>query len=231
MTNLMAAAALFLGIHLAISGTGLRRMIIGKIGESRYIPAFALASLAAIIWLCIAYSTFSTSAANIVLFVPPQPAKALGVVAMAAAFCLVVPGVLRRNPTTAGQEQTRVDGILRVTRHPFLTGVSLWAAFHVTATGRLAGSIFFGTFLILAVFGTHAIDRKAAQRRPEAWRDIAAQTSVIPFAAIAEGRNRFIAPEILDWRITIAAMLFGLLFYFHGTLFGVAPFPAGLLAL
>jgi uncharacterized membrane protein len=230
MTSLIAAAATFLGIHLLVSGTALRDVITARIGEKLYIPLFALASLAAIVWMCIAYNLASKSAANSVLFAPPAGLKALGVVVIAAAFALAVPGVLRGNPTSAGQETARIDGILRVTRHPFLMGATLWAAFHLVATGTLAATIFFATFLILAVFGTHAIDRKAERRRPAEWPAIAAQTSVIPFAAIGEKRNRFLAPEVIDWRFTVAAVVFGAFLYFHQTLFSAAPFPAEWLA-
>jgi uncharacterized membrane protein len=229
MINLTAAAASFLGIHLLVSGTALRDIITARVGEKRYVPLFALASLAALVWMCIAYN--GASKANTVLFVPPDVVKSLGVVVIAAAFALAVPGVLRGNPTSAGQDAARIDGILRVTRHPFLMGTALWAAFHLVAMGTLAATIFFATFLILAVFGTHAIDRKAEHRRPSAWPQIAAETSVIPFAAIAEKRNRFLTPEIGDWRMTVAAVVFGLFLTFHQTLFSAAPFPAQWLAL
>lgn len=226
MTNLMAATASFLGIHLVVSGTRLRDMITTRIGEKLYIPLFATASLAAIVWLCIAYNAASASPTNTVLFVPPPALKALGVVIVAAALALAVPGVLRGNPTSAGQEKARIDGILRVTRHPFLMGVSLWSAFHLVAMGTLAATILFGTFLVLAVFGTRAIDRKAERRNPAYWGEIAAATSVVPFAAIASKRNRFLAPDVLDWRITVAAAVFAALLYFHSWMFSVAPFPA-----
>jgi uncharacterized membrane protein len=229
MTNLIAAAAIFLGIHLLVSGTVLRDAITARIGEKLYIPLFAMASLAAIVWLCIAYNMACVSPANTVLFVPPPLVKALGVIVVAGAFGLAVPGVLRGNPTSAGQQTARIDGILRVTRHPFLMGVSLWAAFHLAAKGTLAATIFFATFLVLAVFGTHAIDRKVERKRQAQWSVIAAQTSVIPFAAIAEKRNRFQAPEILDWRMTVAVAVFGAFLYFHNALFSVTPFPAQIL--
>lgn len=230
MTSLIAAASLFLGIHLLVSGTKLRDLITAKIGEKLYIPLFALASLGAIVWLCIAYNAASVSAANTFLFVPPAWVKSLGVVVIAAAFALAIPGVLRGNPTSAGQEKAHIGGILRVTRHPFLMGVSLWAGFHLVAKGTLAATLFFATFLVLASFGTRAIDSKVARKRPDDFKQIAAQTSVIPFAAIAEKRNRFVAPEVLDWRVSVAAAVFGVFLYFHSALFSVAPFPAEWLA-
>jgi len=228
MTNLVVAAALFLGIHLLVSGTKLRDLITAKIGEKLYVPLFALASLGAIIWMCIAYA--AASAANTVLFDAGPGLRAFGVVVLAASFALVVPGVLRGNPTSAGQEKAPIGGVLRITRHPFLCGVALWAGFHLMAAGTLAATIFFATFLLLATLGTSAIDGKVQRRSPADWHKIAAETSVVPFVGIAEGRNRLIAPEIFDWRFSVATVIFAGLLYFHSALFGVAPFPAEWLA-
>ena len=226
MTNLVAAAALFLGIHLLVSGTKLRDAITAKIGEKLYIPLFALASLGAIIWLCIAYNAASASRTNTVLFDAGPSLRGFGVVVLAASFALVVPGVLRGNPTSAGQEKAQIGGVLRITRHPFLCGVALWAGFHLIAAGTLAATIFFATFFILATVGTSAIDGKVRKKRPADWQKIAAETSVVPFVAIAERRNRLVAPEIFDWRFSVAAVVFAGLLYFHSTLFGASPFPA-----
>ena len=230
MTNLAAAACLFLGIHLLVSGTKLRDHITAKIGEKLYLPLFALASFGAIIWLCIAYNAASAGPANTVLFDAGSGFRGLGVVVMAASFALVVPGVLRGNPTSAGQDKAQIGGVLRITRHPFLCGVALWAGFHLIAAGTLAATIFFATFILLATLGTSAIDGKVRKKRPGDWQKIAAETSVIPFVAIAEGRGRLLASEIFDWRFSIAAVVFAALLYFHGALFGVAPFPVEWLA-
>jgi uncharacterized membrane protein len=230
MTNLVAAAALFLGIHLLVSGTKLRDLITVKIGEKLYIPLFAMASLGAIIWLCIAYHAASAGPANTVLFDAGLGFRAFGVVVLAASFALVVPGVLRGNPTSAGQDKAQIVGVLRITRHPFLCGVALWAGFHLIAAGTLAATIFFAAFFLLATLGTSAIDGKVRKKRPGDWQKIAAETSVTPFVAIAEGRGRLVASEIFDWRFSIAAVVFGAFLYFHSALFGVAPFPAEWLA-
>lgn len=230
MTSLIAAACVFLGIHLLVSGTKLRDLITARIGEKLYVPLFALASLAAIVWLCIAYNAASVSPANAVLFTPGALVKSLGVMVTAAAFALAVPGVLRGNPTSAGQDKARIDGILRVTRHPFLWGVTLWSGFHLLAKGTLAATIFFATFFLLASLGTRAIDGKVRRKRTADWQEISAQTSNLPFAAIAEGRNRFVVAEVVDWRFSVAAVLFGIFLWFHTALFSVAPFPAEWLA-
>ena len=225
MTNLIAAACLFLLIHLLISGTRLRDVIVGATGEKTYVPLFALASLGAIVWMCIAYNQAYASADNRVLFDAGQGFRNLAIPVLFITFALVVPGVTRSNPTSAGQSGAAVTGVLRITRHPFLWGSAIWAGYHLIGSGTLASTIFFAAFFLLAGLGTRAIDGKFRRKHPAEWQAISAQTSNLPFAAIAAGRNRFVAAEYFDWRFSVAVVLFGVLLYLHNWMFSMSPFP------
>jgi uncharacterized membrane protein len=225
MTNLIAAACAFLLIHLLISGTRLRDAIVGAIGEMIYIPLFALASLGAIVWMCIAYNQAFASPDNRVLFDAGQGFRNLAIPFLFIAFALVVPGVTRGNPTSAGQSGAAISGVLRITRHPFLWGSAIWAGWHLIGSGTLASTIFFAAFFLLASLGTRAIDGKFRRKRPVEWQAISAETSNLPFAAIAAGRNRFVASEYFDWRFSAAVVLFGGFLYFHNWMFSTSPFP------
>jgi uncharacterized membrane protein len=227
MTALVAAACLFVGIHLGISGTKLRDVITGAIGENPYRGLFAITSLGAVVWMCIAYNQASISPANTVLFDAGQGFRNFGIVIVGFALLLALPGVMRGNPTSAGQDKAQVGGMLRITRHPFLIGATLWSGFHLIGSGSLAATILFATFFIVATLGMPAIDAKVRRKRPEDWKKISAQTSIIPFAAIIAGRNRFVAREIFDWRFGVAIVVVLVLLYFHNALFGPSPFPNG----
>lgn len=225
MTQLLAAACLFLGIHLLISGTTLRDVITDAIGEKVYVPLFALASLGAIVWMCIAYNHASASPANVALYDAGQGFRDIGIGVMALAFALLIPGVTRGNPTSAGQDKANIDGVLRITRHPFLCATMLWSGFHLIGSGMLASTIFYATFLIVSAVGTKAIDGKVRRKRPQEWQAISAQTSIIPFAAIAAGRNKFVAREYFDWRFGAAVAVFAVMLFSHSWLFSMSPFP------
>ena len=225
MANLIAASCVFLAIHLVVSGTRLRDVLVAWIGEGPYRGLFALASLAAIVWMCIAFDQADASADNRVLF-DAGHFRDLGIPLIFIVFVLAVPGLTRRSPTSVGGEgATRVDGVLRITRHPFLWGVAIWSGFHLIATGTLASVIFFATFCVLAVLGTLAIDAKIRRLRPQEWQTISARSSNLPFAAIAAGRNRFSAREYFDWRFALAVALFAAVLFLHGWMFSVSPFP------
>jgi uncharacterized membrane protein len=225
MIMLIAASATFLGIHLLVSGTRLRDVIVATIGENPYLGLFALSSLGAIVWLCIAYNHAYASADNRVVYDLGQSFRNFAIPVVAVAFMLAVPGVLMSNPTSARQETAVVRGVLRITRHPFLWGTAIWAGYHVLASTTLASDIFFSTFLILALLGTRAIDAKCRRKRGSEWQAIAYQTSNLPFAAILAGRNRFVASEYFDWRFTVAVVEIAGFLFFHNYLFSMSPFP------
>lgn len=231
MTMLIAAAAAFLAIHLLIAGTRIRDGLTAAIGERPYLGLFSLASLALIVWLVMAYNAASVSAGNRVLY-DLGHVRDLGIIIVALAFFLGVQGLLLPNPTAVQQEgaiakEGTIHGVLRITRHPFLWGVILWSGFHLAANGDLASVIFFGTFFVLALFGTFSIDAKRKRKLAEAWAGFAHKTSNIPFAAVLGGRNKLRVGEDFGWRFWVALLAFLSLLFAHLHLFGVSPFPNG----
>lgn len=229
MLQLWAAAAFFLGIHLVIAGSGARGRIVATIGERAWLVLFSLASIAGISWLAYSFNE-AVAGPNHLYWAPPMWALHLApLVVLVAAFFAVV-GVTTPNPTAVGAEALAdkpdtVKGMLRITRHPFLWGAAIWALWHILVNGDKASIIFFGTFALLAILGTFSIDDKKRKRMGESWTAFAAKTSNLPFAAIFAGRNQLRLGELGWWRILLALIVFGALFYAHLWLFGVSPVP------
>jgi uncharacterized membrane protein len=108
--------------------------------------------------------------------------------------------------------------MVRITRHPFLWGVALWAAVHLVVNGDAASVVLFGSLLLLAVGGPFSIDAKRRRKFGEHWAAFAEATSDIPFAAILAGRNR-LGPALTEIglrRWLIALVLYAVAFYLHG---------------
>jgi len=229
---LIAAAVVFLGIHFLVSGTRLRDVTTAVIGERLYLALFAVASLVTIVWLVISYNAAAAHAENRFLYDLGPGVRDAGIPVIAVAFLLGVQGLLAPNPTSVQQEGIvakgeTVQGVLRITRHPFLWGVVIWSAFHVAANGNLSSIVFFGTFLVLAFFGTFSIDAKRRRKLGSAWEPFAAKTSNIPFAAALSGRTKLNLGESFHWRFWIALVIYLIVLMVHARLFHASPFPSG----
>jgi uncharacterized membrane protein len=223
--SLVLAAIFFSGIHLGISGTSMRDRAIRIMGKSSYMAAFAVASVIGLVWLVAAYNR----APYLVTWGMLESWKPIAIVLMLPASLLVVIGLTTPNPTSVAQEGRigeAPQGIVRITRHPFLTGVGLWALVHLIGNGDVASLIFFASLGIVALAGTVSIDAKRRRLLGEAWEPFASQTSIVPFAAIAAGRNRFIPGEIAFWQWGVAVLAYALMLAGHAPIIGVSPFPA-----
>ncbi|WP_077731219.1 NnrU family protein [Methylocaldum sp. 14B] len=224
MTQLTLAALFFVGIHFLIAGTRWRDRLIEKYGERIYRIGFSSLSLLGLVWLIYAYrrAPYIETWGQLAWF---KPVAAL---LMLVAFFLAVVGLTTPNPTAVNGESLLSEaeparGILRITRHPFLWGIGLWAIVHLIANGDAAALVLFGSLLILTIGGTRSIDAKRQRHFGEQWAKFTAVTSNIPFNAIREGRNQLKLTEIGWWRITLAVVLYLAILHFHSKLFGVSP--------
>ncbi len=233
MANLIAAAAFFVLIHLMVSGTRLRDGLVARLGQGPYMGLFSLASVAGLVWLGFAFAEGRASEWNAAYWAPGPATRGVQLILQLVALLLIFPGLTTPNPTSVRQEGALerpdvVKGMLRITRHPFLWGVAIWATGHLLVNGERASLVLFGAMLLLALFGTASIDAKRRRALGPTWDSFAAQTSNVPFAAILAGRQKLVLGEIGWWRILVAVALWAALAWAHPMLFGVAALPHGL---
>jgi len=228
MVPLIAAALFLLASHFGISSTPLRAALVARLGERGYLVLYSLVAAVALGWLIGAWAR-----APYVELWPPGPALAgVPLLVVPVALVLLVGGLTTPNPTAVGASadllaaREPVRGVFRITRHPFMWGVGLWAGAHILANGDLASLILFGSLGALALLGTLLIDRKYAARRGADWQRFAAATSNLPLAAVVAGRQRLVLTEIGWWRLALALVLFVVLLALHARLFGGAPLAA-----
>lgn len=222
MEYLVFAALIWLGIHIGISGTEARARLAGHFGEQRFLAYYSAASLVSIVLLVMAYR----AAPGDTLWLPPHWLQYFCIALMLPAAILFVGSVAGPNPTAMGQSLGgEVRGIQRITRHPMLCAFAIWAGVHLAMNGDFASWVFFGTFAATTLAGMPSIDHKLARRDPVAWRALAATTSIIPGAAILEGRNRLVLGEIPPTVLGGGALLWGVLILLHRSLIGVSVWP------
>lgn len=90
------------------------------------------------------------------------------------------------------------SNIKRFTRHPMLIGITLWGALHLTANGDLASTILFSSFLCFSILDIVLVE--------------------------TSGRFKPVEPVSVAWDIGVillGLLIFGLLFYFHGSFTGM----------
>ena len=80
-------------------------------------------------------------------------------------------------------------GIMRVSRHPQMVGQLIWCAAHLLWTGNAFVAIASAGLMAHHAFGCWHGDRRLRERHGEAFEAVRARTSVLPFAAILDGRQ------------------------------------------
>lgn len=208
-----------------IAGTALRGRVVRVLGERGFRAAFSLVSVANIVWLALAWGAAGPVR---VLWQAPDWLVLLCMLLLVPAAILLVCALTVPNPTSVAgaralMSETPAVGILRVTRYPMLWAFALWAAAHLLVFGTLGGAIFTGAFLVVAIAGMASLDAKYAARAPGQWAAFARATSILPFAAIAQHRNRFAFAEVGAWRIVAGVLLWGVLVALHTPVYAVHP--------
>ncbi|MEX2239166.1 MAG: NnrU family protein [Burkholderiales bacterium] len=204
-----------------VTSTPLRGKIVGKLREGRYLGLYSLVAALAIVWMVIAYGN-----------APLEPlwgaTRWLPIVTMPVALVLLTTGYFR-NPAAVMQggllkNPDPARGIIRVTRHPVMWAIMLWAGAHLLARGDVKSVVFFGSFFVIAGGGTILQDLRKAKTLGEDWTRFAAVSSNVPFLAILQGRNT-LKPGEIGWAKPLAGIaLYAVLLYAHDWLFGTRPY-------
>ena len=219
------ASVAFAASHLGLSSAPLRDRLVASLGEKGFQILYGLVALLTLGTLIAAY----IQASHHVYLWPPSPGlRHLPLLVMPLAFLLIAGGVLIPNPSATGMtgaldRPEPARGVLRITRHPVMWGVGLWAAIHIVANGDLASLLFFGGFLLTALGGAWHLDRRMAATEGARWQHFTAVTSFVPFAALLAGRQRWAWGELgrpVAWGLGV----FVLLLFLHVHLFGVRPY-------
>ena len=211
MPLLIIAALIWIAIHLGLAGTSLRHAVVERIGGGPFRGVFSLLSIAALV------EHFAVGCARLAALVAGSR--------HAPGVRLVCRLGQRAEPHDDRLERWRRSVAPR--RHQGDTTSDAVVVRDLGGrahhwNGDAAAIIFFGAFLGTALAGMPSIDAKLARRDRETWQAVSGATSIVPFVAIAQGRNRFAAGE-LGWLVpAIAGVAWIVMLLAHPWLFGVA---------
>lgn len=226
MTEFLLALVGFLAAHALPAVPRARQRLIERLGRRLYLSLYSLLSLALLGWLLSA----AGRAPHVALW-PPSPALHLvPLVVMPLSLMLVGAGLAEPSAVSVSLRRPRgadqAGGVAAVTRHPVLWGFLLWAAAHLVANGDLVAAVLFGAMALFSAAGMAGLDARARRRLGDAaWSEVAARTSLVPFAAILAGRARpsFGAADLVGAAAGLAVYVAFVFFGLHAALFGADP--------
>lgn len=189
--------ALFAGTHVLLSAVKVRRRLVAGLGDKGFLALYSLIAFATFIPLMMVYMGARHGGGLLWNLAASEGVRPLAIVLSAAGITLVVSGVVQPSPLLAGTKEARpARGLTRITRHPLFTGIALWALGHLLVNGSANGVLFYGGMLAFSLAG--AAHQDARKRADERLGPFIAETSLLPFRAIIERRNRFVLEE-LPW--------------------------------
>jgi uncharacterized membrane protein len=161
LAELAVAASAFIGTHFVLSHP-LRAPLVRRLGEGGFLLVYSLIALASFGWLI---RCFGQTPADM----PAWDGHAPLVWALASLLTVVATGLFlasfNRNPALAGAKATGLaaatpKGVFRITRHPMMFGIAIWAVAHILIAPTPRGLVLMGTIVLVAVVGSHLQDRK-----------------------------------------------------------------------
>ena len=134
--------------------------------------------------------------------------------------------VLVKAPVIGGAKTRLARGIGKVSRHPMNVSILLWACCHLVVNGDVASMVLFGSFILLVVLGTRDAENRY-RRNPELdWARVEAVTSIVPLAAVLQGRTSVKLREVGALRILAGLGIYAfVLLWYHQAELGVSPMP------
>jgi len=226
LNALFAATVLFVAGHFVLSSQPVRLALVGKLGETRFLTLYSIAMLAVFAWMIFAF----VQAPADPVWTTPTALLWLPAAAMPIAIFLIVCGLSTPSPTLAG---TKLDepgpdltrGIMRVTRHPFLNGMSLWALVHLISNGDTRSIILFAGMLVLTIGGMWHIDKRREYHYGANWGPVMLTTSAVPLVALLAKRTSMDWAGIGWWRLLLSAAIYLALVAAHPFILGEPAWP------
>ncbi len=219
LTILLWTAA-FAASHIGLSSMRVRPRLVALLGERAYLGVYSVISFATFVPLVRAWlGGIHTGPMLWNLRAAPGVLPA-GLVVSWIAFTLALAALVQPSPAAIGPRvRTRAYGLTRITRHPLFMNVGLWAFAHLVLNGFLNDVLFFGGVFLVGLLGCIHQDARKRETERGTLDEFFDETSLLPFVAIASGRNRLELSELPWLGITAGGAISTVLYVFHSRLF------------
>lgn len=184
---------LFGGTHVCLSARPVRQRLISLLGYAGFIGVYSVIAIVTFAALAryVAVHRFAEPQASLLVTVPPV--RGALVALSVFGFSLFIAAVLiypRLPMATFRHRVVPARGVQQVTRHPFFSGIALWAAAHALLAPSRVSFVFFVGVIVLAVVGGLHQDRRLIDELGEPYRAYVAATSFWPMVAVITKRQK-----------------------------------------
>lgn len=184
---------LFGGTHVGLTMPPIRRRLAARLGETGFIVAYSAVAIVTFALLVhyVALHRFDQPHASFWITIPPVRGALIALSAIGFTLFVAAVIVYPRFPmATFLHRVVPVRGIQQISRHPFFSGISLWAAAHALLAPSMVTFVFFLGVIVLAFVGGRHQDRRLIAELGEPYRAYVAATSFWPLVAVATRRQR-----------------------------------------
>lgn len=183
----------FGGTHVGLALTPIRRRLVGALGEGGHILVYSVVAIMTFAALVnyVARHRDAGPQASLLVTIPPVHGALLAISFLG--FSLFVTSVLvyPSAPMAVFRHRVaRARGIQQVTRHPFFSGVALWATAHALLAPSKVTFVFFVGAIVLAWAGAIHQDRRLVAELGAPYQGYIASTSFWPFVAVIRKRQK-----------------------------------------
>ncbi|WP_298290885.1 NnrU family protein [Novosphingobium sp.] len=216
LLHLLVATSSFVVSHFVMSGA-LRSALMARLGEQMFMLVYSFVSLGTLAWTIVAFDRAEPGPG---LWEGTHPLPwLLASVLTIAALAFLLPS-FARNPALPGKNAAGLGtvipgGVFKITRHPMMWGIALWALGHAIAAPTGRSIVLMTGMIVLALVGSHLQDKRKLAGNKREFQPWQRRTSFWPqfsqFGAIG-----------VVW--IIAFLVWFLITWVHINFFGI---PAG----
>lgn len=212
--------AAFAATHMGLSSIRVRPRLVATLGETAYLGLYSLVSFATFVPIVMAWIKDIHGGGLLWNLRTVPGVSEAGLVVSFLCFTLAIASLFQPGPVAVGPRvRTRAYGITRITRHPLFMNVGVWAFAHVLLNGFVNDVLFFGGIALVGLFGCMHQDARKKITEKGTLDEYFAETSLVPFAAIASGRGRFVASELPWLGMMIGAAISLAIYVYHTEMF------------
>eukprot|EP00271_Cylindrocystis_brebissonii_P007298 TRINITY_DN20661_c0_g1_i1.p1 TRINITY_DN20661_c0_g1~~TRINITY_DN20661_c0_g1_i1.p1 ORF type:complete len:231 (+),score=24.84 TRINITY_DN20661_c0_g1_i1:245-937(+) len=189
--------AAFTGTHLVMSHEPVREKLINTMGEKRFAGAYSLVAFGTFIPTTYYYVRYGRGQGIVpgwTSLTQTRPMRYLGLATKVTAAIGFGQAISAPNPIAESAFKTddkaapkvEVTGVYRITRHAMFSSVALLGIGNILTRGHAGDLVYWAGFPTVWLLGCAHQDTRKRNELPKEFYD---STSLVPFAAIVEGRN------------------------------------------